>query len=353
MKMTVETYARKIADGEISPVIDYDGKKSGLLLDPKDANVPLSALGFGIWQLEQGPFTVDSKNEEYVLVPQECRFRFKFDGGQVFEGQRGDPFTNDARTNACALYVPSGSTVEISGEGECIFYKAPALSRKAPRFVAPGERSYVSRGLLSWRRDVVTLISPEESTNLVVGETYSPPGLWSGTPLHRHDGIRPEQGESDHEEVYYHIMRYRGGRTVTDEIGPYGVQLLFDGKHLNESYIVRNKSIVAIPGVCHPVVAAPVTDHIYGWGLGGHGEDLGMLDMPEFSYLKTIERTFKELAAQVTLHGGGIDERGMFVLEIPLASLRAISTKHGLDAFQEQQLKLMAREYGIRFIGSA
>ncbi len=88
-----------------------------------------------------------------------------------------------------------------------------------------------SRGLWLWRRDVVTLITPQDrSSNLVVGETYSPPGLWSGTPLHQHDKENPNGGESDHEEIYYH--RFNWEKRPKDQFGPYGVQLLMDRDEL-------------------------------------------------------------------------------------------------------------------------
>jgi 5-deoxy-glucuronate isomerase len=354
VKETARKYAAKIERNEADPVLFYDGRKSGLLLDPQDPATPLSLLGFGIHQLENGPFSLNSGKDEYVIVPQRSRFRVKISGGnRIFEGERGDPFTDDFETNACAIYIPADTPFTLEGEGECIFYRAPATARRPARFVAPGETRYVSRGLLSWRRDVVTLVTPQEiSSNLVVGETYSPPGLWSGTPLHRHDGQLPQQGESDHEEVYYHIMRYRGDPAVpeAERIGPYGVQLLFDGANVNKSYIVRDKTIVAIPGVCHPVVASPVTDHIYGWGLAGSGADLGMLDLAEFRYLKDIEKAFKDLNAAVELPARKvIDDRGMLQFSVSVDTFDRVAANYRLNPHQKMMLKLMAREYGLAF----
>jgi 5-deoxy-D-glucuronate isomerase len=139
---------------------------------------------------------------------------------------------------------------------------------------------------------VIPLVIPKDaSSNLVVGETYNPPGFWSGTPLHQHDNGRP--GESDHEEVYYH--RFHWKKKSGDQFGPYGVQLLMDGVSLKKAFLIWDKSIFAIPGGCHPVVASPVSGLLYLWGLAGRGDELMMRDIPEFLFLKSFEEIFKEL----------------------------------------------------------
>ena len=73
--------------------------------------------------------------------------------------------------------------------------------------VAPGERENVGRGTASWYREVVTLFTPDDvSTVLVGGETYSPPALWSGTPLHVHDRDDLAGGQFTQAEcVAYHL----------------------------------------------------------------------------------------------------------------------------------------------------
>jgi len=41
MESTLKKYARKIEQGEVNPHIQYDGKESGLILDPLRKDVPL------------------------------------------------------------------------------------------------------------------------------------------------------------------------------------------------------------------------------------------------------------------------------------------------------------------------
>jgi 5-deoxy-D-glucuronate isomerase len=295
MESTLKKYATRIERNEINPHIRYNGKKSGLILDPLREGVPLEILGFGIYQLRSHFIIRETKDKEIVLVPQEGEFEAEVNG-KKFSGKRiGGPFTpRPEKSNASALYIPCNSKMRIRGNGEVAFFEAPALKEKPPFYLSNQEVKPISRGDWIWRRDVIPLISPKDaSSNLVVGETYSPPGFWSGTPLHLHDKDQPSSGESGHEEVYYHRFNWKKGNK--DQIGPYGVQLLMDGKKLMKAFLIGDKSIFAIPGGYHPVVASPVSELLYLWGLAGRKEDLKMKDHPEFIHLKSFEEIFKEL----------------------------------------------------------
>jgi hypothetical protein len=73
-----------------------------------------------------------------------------------------------------------------------------------------------------------------------------------------------------------------------------------DGKKLMKAFLIGDKSLFAIPGGCHPVVASPVSELLYLWGLAGRGEVLMMRDHPEFAHLKSFEEFFKELEGRRT-----------------------------------------------------
>jgi len=295
MESTMKKYAARIERNQIHPHIRYDGKKSGLILDPLRKEVPLELLGFGIYQLGSRFITKETKEKEIVLIPQEGEFEAEVNGKRLIGKRIGGPFSLGPRkSNASALYVPCNSNMRIRGSGEIVFFEAPALKEKPPFYLSNREVKPISRGDWVWRRDVTPLISPKDaSSNLVIGETYSPPGFWSGTPLHVHDKNQPQFGESGHEEVYYH--RFSWKKRNGDQIGPYGVQLLMDGKKLMKAFLIGDKSIFAIPGGCHPVVASPVSELLYVWGLAGKGEELMMKDHPEFSHLKSFEEFLKAL----------------------------------------------------------
>ena len=167
-----------------------------------------------------------------------------------------------------------------------------------------------------------------------MGETYSPPGLWSGTPLHQHDRDDPKSGESDHEEVYYHRFNWKKG--PGDQIGPFGVQLLMDGKRLMKAYIIGDKSTFAIPGGCHPVVASPVSELLYLWGLAGSGGELMMRDIPEFVHLKSFEEIFGTL------------EKGQAQKALSKENFSSLCAPYSFTDAQKALLAVMLKEKGFK-----
>lgn len=295
METTMRKYALKIEQNEINPHLRYDGKKSGLILDPRQEKVPLEVLGFGIYQLRKNFVVRETEEKEVVLVPQEGEFEVDVNGRRLKVERKGGPFSSrPGQSNASALYVPCDARFKIRGRGEMVFFEAPALKENQPFFLPKGQVKPVSRGNWVWRREVVSLISPKDvSSNLVVGETYNPPGFWSGTPPHLHDKDLPSHGESGHEEVYYH--RFNLKRKKKDRFEAYGVQILMDGEKLRKAFLIGERSIVAIPGGCHPVVASPVSELLYGWGLAGKGSELRMRDISPFAFLHSFEEIFKDL----------------------------------------------------------
>jgi hypothetical protein len=71
-----------------------------------------------------------------------------------------------------------------------------------------------------------------------------------------------------------------------------------DGASLMKAFLIGDKSIFAIPGGCHPVVASPVSELLYLWGLAGRGNELVMRDIPEFVHLKSFEEIFRALEGE-------------------------------------------------------
>jgi hypothetical protein len=110
--------------------------------------------------------------------------------------------------------------------------------------------------------------------------------------------------------------------------------LLMDGKGLNKAYIIGDKSAFAIPGGCHPVVASPVSELVYLWGLAGRGGDLAMRDMPEFAHLKHFEEIFSQLEGEPAIR------------TISAADLESLAAKHALTLEQKSLLTVMLREKG-------
>ena len=114
MESTLKRYAKKIERNEVNPHQKYDGKKSGLILNPLRKEVPLQLLGFGIYQLKPEFITRLTKDKELVLVPQDGEFDTEVNGKR-FSGKRmGGPFfLGPGKSNASALYVPSNAKLRI------------------------------------------------------------------------------------------------------------------------------------------------------------------------------------------------------------------------------------------------
>lgn len=333
----MDKYARKIQDGSIHPLVDVERLDSGTIFDPADPMVPLEVAGFGIYKFKHPESVkVQTGEREAVLLPMEGRFTLKTEAGEFELDRTGGPFAVEiGQSNASAAYIPRDSWYELSGRGEVIYYTAPSSRKMRPVLIGRGEKPNLSRGDLFWRRDVITLVEPGVSTNLIVGETYSPPGLWSGTPLHVHDIGDPARGESEHEEVYYHVCRMSGR-----EVPNYAVQFLFDGRTLNRCYLCPDKTAVAIPGGCHPVVASPVSDCLYAWGLAGVEGFLGMRDLGDFAYMKKIGDFLRRLRAE----NGDL---ARFTVE--REKLAAFAEANALDEFQAKMVRLILHEYGVDF----
>jgi 5-deoxy-D-glucuronate isomerase len=329
---TLQHYRRAIQSHRVNPLRRWDGESSGLIFDPADDGVPLSMLAFGACRLGQTPHRIETGDREYAFVPVEGDFAARVQS-RSFSGRRpGGPFDGlPGRSNACALYVPRGETVELTGAGEMVYFSAPATGDRPPVLVQPGARPNLTRGTGVWLREVITLFTPDDvSTVLVGGETYSPPGLWSGTPLHVHDLDDPAGGESDHEEVYYHLARHTGG-----DWGPFGVQMLFDDQGLDESYVIHHRDAFAIPGAAHPVIAGPNSDMLYIWCLAGRSSSLGMRDVPEFAYLKKVGEILDRVVASRP--------------RAPLAhpEFAGMARSAGLDRHQTHVLRMHLRQQGI------
>jgi 5-deoxy-D-glucuronate isomerase len=336
MKSTVDKYKYRLENGNISPIVDVNKLGSVIVFDPKDETVPLQVIGFGVYKLNGETYEVKTEEKEYAFIPVEGNFTIETEDGTFKLDRIGGPFAPGIdESNASALYIPKESYYKITGNGEIVYYTAPSSKKMKVTFIDKGEKENFSRGDLSWRRNVITMIEPGVSTNLVIGETFSPPALWSGTPLHIHDVNDPSIGESEHEEIYYHLSRLKGG-----EMHNFTVQLLFNGKDLNKAYLCPDRTAMAIPGCCHPVVASPVSDCIYFWGLAGVEGHLGMRDVKEFAYMKKIGEFEKSIRKE-------FDNKA--TIKVSRSYLEEFKKANLLNEFQTKNVELILHEYGIDF----
>lgn len=339
MRNTLEKYWKEIEEGRVNPIFQCEEKNHGVIFDPKDEKTPLNHMGFGRWYLlDNEKETVSTGTNEYVLVPIGGVGKVTVEGGETYDLSRpGGPFKPlPEESNASALYVGRNQRFTVMGRSKMLFYFAPAFSDRPARFIQRKAKPLSDRGNLVWKRRVINLVSAGiESDNLIVGETYSPPGMWSGTPLHVHDRENNMMSESDHEEVYYFVQRLFARE---DEMDPYAVQMMFDSRGLNKAYRLKHRTAVAIPGGCHPVVAGPCSDLLYVWALATDRSNskLSMRDIRDYAFLKRIGLAVQEQ----------IDRRG--ITPIPEEAFRQICANHGLASDKEKTLlKLYLKEYGF------
>ncbi len=329
MQKTLDRYRGLIRSGQVNPVRRWDGATAAVL-DCNDDAVPLSVLSMDGFALGGEAIDVETAGREWLVMPIDGTLAVAV-GGETFTCERsGGPFAAwPGGCNASAVYLPRNASATLSGQGEAIGFSAPAFDdRPAVRVEASGARGIVARGSGIWRRDVATLATPADvTTNLVMGETYSPPGLWSGTPLHVHDRPDATEGQSDHEEIYYHLARNVGG-----DWGPFGVQMLFDDAGLDEAYVLHDRTAFAIPGAAHPVIAGPNCEMMCVWCLAAEtSQSLGMKDVPEFAWLKRVGAVLDDLSASgrrellsddeiaALAKDAGLDEAQRRVLQFHLA----------------------------------
>jgi len=115
---------------------------------------------------------------------------------------------------------------------------------------------------------------------------------------------------------------------------------MFDGKTMNKAYLCPDKTAVAIPGGCHPVVASPVSDCIYIWGLGGVEGSLGARDLKDFAYLKKVGDFLKELR---------ISNGNMYSFTVQRSYLDKFCENNGINDHQKTNIEQILAEYGVTF----
>ena len=95
-----------------------------------------------------------------------------------------------------------------------------------------------------------------------------------------------------------------------------------------------------IPGGAHPVIASPVSDCIYSFGLAGAEAPLGMRDLDDFAYLKEVGPFLEKVRDA---------NDGKFLVSVAGSVLDDFARAKGLDDYQKKITRLIAAEWGITF----
>lgn len=135
----------------------------------------------------------------------------------------------------------------------------------------------VTTGTANWQRDVRLIVPPDSAITgrLILGETFNPPGNWSGIPPHKHDQV--SDAENALEEFYLFKTAPADG---------YAVQLMYDDD-AERAYVVGNDDVAFMAKGYHPTVAAPGTTVVYLWALSGQSRDYKIASDPRFVSLNS------------------------------------------------------------------
>jgi 5-deoxy-glucuronate isomerase len=226
--------------------------------------------------------TGGSEHAINVLAGQ-CAVRIEVSGGSkvVFEpvGSRKDIFDGKPEM----VYVPAGSRYEvICGKApfEAAIYTAPTDQIAAPAHVKPDEVRTVDSGKLDWARQVhIAMGDGGPATRMMLGESESPPGNWTGFPPHRHTLDQPP-GETKLEELYYFRFQPETGFIIG------GIYDNPEAKEEARLRIFRHGQAFDVPEGYHFLAPCPGYRVRYTWALGGRTKIFGAWkDDPELAWL--------------------------------------------------------------------
>ncbi len=255
---------------------------------PKDGYTPLVKPGKdGIEFLEEGVLRL-APGAAYRSGSEGCEIAIVLLGGlaniTVGEAQflsiggRAHVFAGRATT----VHVPPGHKFKIEAVGavEAVLAKAPSDLAGEPRLIGPEKVKVSTRGKDACERQIHDIIDVNfPSRRLLVGETFNAPGKWSSYPPHKHDRNAPPE-ETRMEEVYFFKVNPSQG---------FGFQRVYSPERkLDETFVIRDNSVVKLPYGYHPVAAAPGYGLYYLWILAGEPRNYILFDDPDHKWVKDV-----------------------------------------------------------------
>lgn len=180
-----------------------------------------------------------------------------------------------------AVYIPIDTPFTLwSAKGSVAICRAACDVKTEPVVIQPDQIKVTDVGRDNWSREVRIAIGPESpSVNLIIGETINPPGNWSGTPPHKHEGDELH-GESLHEELYYF---------KTDKPQGWGIERFYSPEQgINELIYLRENTVTFMPWGYHQIVAAPGYTLYYLFSLAGKGKELSPREDPDHNWIKQL-----------------------------------------------------------------
>jgi 5-deoxy-glucuronate isomerase len=157
----------------------------GALLRVTPESAGWAYVGFEVLALE-GRVERDTNGRECCIVVISGSVDVTSDAGEFpGVGGRSDPWSGPPD----AVYLPPGTRLTLSGEGEVALCWAPAPGGGARARLLPGDELEVeTRGYGAQERTIhPILMGDREAESLLVCEVLTPGGHWSSYPPHKHD----------------------------------------------------------------------------------------------------------------------------------------------------------------------
>jgi len=189
--------------------------------------------------------------------------------------------------NPHSVYLPRGHTYEVRALSafEAALPGAPSDLDTPPYQIRPEQVRIGQWGTLNFSRQFrEILVEPNglPASRLIVGETITPSGNWSTYPPHKHE---VEEGpEVFHEEMYYFRLSAPEGWGLVRHYSP--------ERGYDQTHLVRDHTLLAIPHGYHTYVGAPGYTSYYLWFLAGQGRRQGVRLDPEVGWVQKAVALF-------------------------------------------------------------
>jgi 5-deoxy-glucuronate isomerase len=187
------------------------------------------------------------------------------------------------------VYIPPHVDYEvrcIRAPFEAVIYSAPTDESGDPVHVQADQVKAVASGASDWQRDVYIGMGEEgPATRMMVGETESPPGNWSGFPPHRHSEDKPPL-ELALEELYYFKLDPNSGFVIG---GIYHDPSNREGSA--ELRMIADSRFFDVPSGYHFIAPCPGYRVRYTWALGGNRKGFGKWkNDPDYTWLSQLHQ---------------------------------------------------------------
>jgi 5-deoxy-glucuronate isomerase len=170
------------------------------------------------------------------------------------------------------VYIPIHSRYEVvcrKAPFEAAIYTAPTDQAAPAAHVTSEQVRTVDSGRSDWQRQVhIAMGDNGPATRMMLGETESPPGNWSGFPPHRHMQDNPPH-ETTLEELYYFKFSPQTGFVIGG---------IYDDPGAKEDArlkVFRHGQVFDVPGGYHFLAPCPGHRTRYTWALGGKIKKFG------------------------------------------------------------------------------